>query len=98
MFPFSVFFHKGFSVRIASPKAAPENYGDTLNPAGAAKTPFTGKVGKGFFIEVVNADSASTVPSLGCGVFGQQVSLGCDRDTGTLPIEDSGIWCLVITN
>jgi hypothetical protein len=84
-------------MRIADPESpVTEDFGNTYTFSGNLKTPFTGKVGKGFFIEIQSTQN--NVPGLACGIFGKQVSYGCDRDVGNGYISHKRNWCLFIIN
>ncbi|RIA99781.1 hypothetical protein C1645_730692 [Glomus cerebriforme] len=91
--------YASFSVKLANPgEMIDSTFGQSLTYTGSAVTPYTGQVGKGVFVQVVTHDLEYEVPSLACGIFGQQVSYGCDRDVGTGYISPARRLCLLIVN
>jgi len=91
--------YASFSVKLANPHEVTDNtFGTTITYTGNLETPFSGQIGNGVFVDVVSYDFQHNVPELACGVFGEAVSYGCDRDVGTGYISTARQWCLVIIN
>jgi len=92
--------YASFSVKLANPNEVVDNtFGVTLTYTGNLVTPFSGQIGNGVFVDVVSYDFQHNVPELACGVLGEVVSYGCDRDVGTRFISPPARqWCLMIVN